>query len=70
MNTWAEVRRLERQLPSHLGKLNFLSAGQDKDGDNVFVVGWQLWKENRVREELIPYLKNLGNLTFKNLMLL
>lgn len=60
-NVWAQVRNLEQQLrPTFpFSRLKFESAGKDKDDDNVFMVGYELWKESRVFNELIPYLRTL-----------
>lgn len=55
---WGIVKDLEDQIRS-LGEnriLSFRGAGQI-NGSNVFMVGFDIWYENRVMKELVPFLR-------------
>jgi hypothetical protein len=56
---WGIVRSLEEQINFQGRKLRFQSAGRAGDKD-MFIVGThEVWDENRVRAELIPYLRGI-----------
>jgi hypothetical protein len=56
---WGQVRNLEDQLCRFMGgyRLRFQGAGQI-DGKDVFIVGYEVWNEQKVINEFIPYLRN------------